>query len=71
MSETELVELIDGLPFRPRYGSRRGARTLSDAAQLVCDRFGGSAAAIWEDASPAEVEKVLQEIYGLGQGSPR
>ena len=68
MSETELVELIDGLPVRPRYGSRRGARTLSDAARLVCDRFGGNAADIWEDASPAEVEKTLQEIYGLGQG---
>lgn len=68
MSETELVNLIDGLPVRPRYGSRRGARTLADAASLVRDRYGGNAATIWEDASPAEVEKTLQEIYGLGQG---
>ena len=55
-------------PLRPRYGSRQGAKTLSDAANLVHGRFGGSAGAIWEHASPAEVEKTLQEIYGLGSG---
>ena len=68
MSESELVKLLDGLPIRPRYGTARGARTLSDAARLVSHRFAGDASAIWRDASPAEVEKTLQEVYGLGPG---
>lgn len=67
-SETELAGLLDGLPVRPRYGARQGAKTLSDAARLVCERFGGDAGAIWKDASPAEVHKTLQEIHGLGAG---
>ncbi len=68
MDEPDLMELIDGLAVRPRYGARQGARTLSDAARLVCERFGGDAGAIWTGASPAEVEKTLQEIHGLGAG---
>ena len=56
------------LAVRPRYGAKQGARTLSDAARLVWERFGGDAGAIWKDASPAEVEKTLQEIHGLGAG---
>ena len=67
-SETELAGLLDGLPVRPRYGARQGAKTLSDAARLVWDRFGGDAGAIWKDTSPTEVEKTLQEIHGLGAG---
>ena len=66
--ETELIGLLEGLKVRPRYGAKQGARTLSDAARLVWERFGGDAGAIWEDASPAEVEKTLQEIHGLGTG---
>lgn len=68
MTQGQLVELLDELPVRPRYGSKQGARTLSDAAQLVHERFGGNAAAIWERASPAEVERTIQEIFGLGPG---
>ncbi|MCY3810550.1 MAG: hypothetical protein OXH15_01985 [Gammaproteobacteria bacterium] len=68
MSELDLTKLIDGLAVRPRYGARQGARTLSDAARLVCERFGGDAGAIWSSASPAEVEKTLREIHGLGPG---
>ena len=68
MSEIDLIELLDGLAVRPRYGAKQGARTLSDAARLVWERFGGDAGAIWNDSSPAEVEKTLQEIYGLGPG---
>ena len=66
--ETELIELLKGLAVQPRWGAREGARTLSDAAKLVWERFGGDAAAIWMDASPAEVEKTLQEIHGIGAG---
>ena len=68
MGETELIGLLDGLAVRPRYGAKQGARTLSDAARLVWERFGGDADAIWKDASPAEVEKTLQDIHGLGAG---
>ena len=68
MDEGDLAELLDGLAVRPRYGTKRGAKTLSDAARLVAERFGGDAGAIWEDSSPAEVEKTLQEIRGLGPG---
>ena len=68
MTRGQLVSLFDELPVRPRYGSQQGARTLSDAARLVHGRFGGNAAAIWERASPVDVEKTLQEIYGLGPG---
>lgn len=69
MTEPELVDLLEGLPTRPRYGTTQGARTLSDAARLVSRRFGGDASAIWKNAAPAEVEKTLQEgIYGVGPG---
>ncbi len=68
MSETDLIGLLDRLTVRPRYGAKQGAKTLSDAARLVCERFGGDAGAIWRESSPAEVEKTLQEIHGLGTG---
>lgn len=67
-SEAELVELLNSLPFLPRYGAQQGARTLSEAARLVCERFDGDADAIWKNAVPAEVEKTLQEIHGIGPG---
>ncbi len=66
-SEAELVGLLDSLAVRPRYGARQGARTLSDAARLVRERFGGDAG-LWRDRSPAEVEKTLQEVHGVGAG---
>lgn len=68
MSRPQLARLLDGLPVRPRYGVNHGAQTLSDAARLVSQRFGGDASAIWRNASPAEAEKTLQEIHGLGPG---
>ena len=69
MSEAELVELLESLPNRPRWGSTEGARTLSDAARLVCEQFDGDAGAIWKNSSPAAVEEALQEIHKLGPGS--
>ncbi len=68
MSEDELEDLLNSMPIRPRYGAREGAKTLSDAARLVCEGFNGDAAAIWEGSSPAEVEKTLQRIHGIGAG---
>ena len=68
MNESDLIELIDTLAVRPRYGAKQAARTLSDASRLVAGPFGGDAGAIWNDSSPAEVEKTLQEIHGLGSG---
>jgi len=60
--------LLDGIAVRPRWGTKQGAKTLSDAARLVAGRFGGDAEAIWKDSSPAAVQKTLQEIRGLGPG---
>ena len=68
MSEAGLIELLDSLPIRHRWGATQTARTLSDAARLVCEQFDGDAGAIWRNSSPAEVEKTLQEIHGLGAG---
>ena len=42
-SEAELIELLDSLPIRPRWGAAQGARTLSDAARVVCERYEGDA----------------------------
>ena len=70
MDEPDLMELIDGLAVRPRYGARQGARTLSDAARLVCERFGGDASAIWTGASPAEVRRRCRRSMGSEPGSP-
>ena len=56
MSEAGLIELLDSLPIRHRWGATQGARTLSDAARLVCEQFDGDARAIWRNSSPAEVE---------------
>ena len=67
-SKAKLIKLLDSLPIRHRWGSRQGARTLSDAARLVCEQFEGDASAIWRNSSPAGVEKTLQEIHGLGAG---
>ena len=63
----ELIELLEDLAVRPRW-IKRGAKTLSDAAKLVWERFGGDAGAIWRGASPDVVEKRLQEIHGIGRG---
>ncbi len=67
--EPQLIGLLKDLAVRPRWGVEQGAKTLSSAARLVCsERFGGDAGAIWRDRSPAEVEKTLQEIHGVGAG---
>ena len=67
--EPQLIGLLKDLAVRPRWGEEQGAKTLSSAARLVCsERFGGDAGAIWRDRSPAEVEKTLQEIHGVGAG---
>ena len=68
MTQDELIELLNSLPTLPRYGAVQGAKTLADCAQLTCHRFGGDAAAIWKTSSPAEVEKTLQGIHGIGAG---
>jgi endonuclease III len=67
MSESDLERLIDSLPRSPRYGSKKGAVTLKDAAMLAM-QFGGDASSIWKDASPSQVEKRLRQIYGVGSG---
>lgn len=68
MSRDELVELLNRLPILPRYGVEQGAKTLSDCARLVSNQFDGDASAIWRKSSPAEVEKILQRIHGIGAG---
>lgn len=68
MAESELEHLLKSLPVQPRYGSEQGAKTLWDIAMLVARDFNGDAAAIWRDSSPAEVEKRLQRIRGVGSG---
>lgn len=68
MDISELSELLDGLPFKPRWGVRDGAMTLLDAAALVNKRYEGNAAAIWRQSSPLEVEGVLMRIHGVGKG---
>ena len=68
MTDTELRKLLEGLKTKPRYGAIEGSKTLANAARLVCKQFDGDAAAIWTSASPAEVEKTLQQIHGIGAG---
>ena len=68
MTESELEELLDSLPIRPRWGTRIGAKTLSDAAKLVHDKYGGDAGAIWRKASPAKVVWELMSIHGVNTG---
>ena len=68
MNEAELAMLLDGVAVRPRWSTKQGAKTLSDAARLVAGRFAGDAEAIWKDSSPAAVQKTFQEIRGLGPG---
>ncbi len=68
MSRAELIDQLASLPRRPRWGTKEGARTLVDAASLVCGRFNGDARAIWTNSSPAEVQRTLTEIHGIGPG---
>ena len=69
MEEPDLQRLLESLPVKPRYGCVKGARTLSDAANLVM-KFDavGDAGAIWEGVSPLEVQKRLESVYGVGPG---
>ena len=69
MDELNLQHLLESLPVKPRYGCVQGARTLSDAANLVM-RFdaGGDAGAIWDGAPPLEVQERLESVYGIGPG---
>lgn len=69
MKKVDLQHLLESLPVKPRYGCANGARTLSDAAKLVM-RFdeGGNAGAIWDDASPSEVQERLENVHGIGPG---
>ena len=69
MEERDLQRLLEGLPVKPRYGCVKGARTLSDAANLVM-RFDahGDAGAIWDGVSPLVVQKRLESVYGIGPG---
>jgi len=68
MTPLELQHLLESLPIRPRYGCKKGARTLGDIAALVMG-FGGDASAIWRNASPKQVEgRLVNGIYGIGQG---
>ena len=69
MEEPGLQRLLESLPVKPRYGCVMGARTLSDAANLVM-RFdaGGDASAIWDAVPPLEVQKRLESVYGIGSG---
>ena len=69
MEEPELQRLLESLPVKPRYGCVEGARTLSDAANLVM-RFdaGGDAGAIWDGVSPLEVQQRLESVHGIGPG---
>lgn len=63
MSMAGLIELLDSLPIRPRWGAQEGAKTLSGAEQLVCDQFAGDTGAIWTDSSPARGQRSLQQIH--------
>ena len=69
MEERDIQRLLESLPVKPRYGCARGARTLSDAADLVM-RYdaGGDANAIWDGVSPRVVETRLASVYGIGLG---
>ncbi len=69
VGEPGLQHLLESLPVKPRYGCVAGARTLSDAADLVI-RFdpGGDANAIWDRVSPSEVQKRLEAVHGIGPG---
>ena len=66
MTEDKLEDLLRGLDVKP-VNCREGAQTLKDAATLVQD-LNGDACAIWRGYSPAEVEKRLQRIRGVGSG---
>ena len=68
LSEPDLINLLEGLPVKPRYGSKRGAETLKDAAMLVVRDSAGGAATIWQDTSLEKAEKRLQSIKGVGSG---
>ena len=68
MTESELKTLLDSLPIRPRWGTRIGAKTLSDAATLVHERYGGDAGAIWREAPVAKVVLELIGVHGVSTG---
>ena len=67
MAEPELRTLLQELSVKPRWGAAKGAKTLSAAAELVQDKYGGDASGIWRNVSVLEAQRELRQIYGIGR----
>ena len=64
---SHLDAVIRSLPHRPRW-VHDAPRTILDLSQMICDRFDRRAENVWKDRSPAEFERDLRSIHGVGSG---
>ena len=62
-----LDAIIRSLPRKPTLVND-APRTILDLSRMIRDRFGARAENMWEDRSPAEFERDLRSIHGVGPG---
>ena len=67
LSEDEMLEHILQIDGKPRY-PRPAAKTIVHAAKRVCDLYDGDARNIWRGKRAWEINRRLQEFYGIGPG---
>ncbi len=59
--------IIRSLPRKPTLVND-APRTILDLSQMIRDQFDCRAENVWKDRSPAEFEKDLRSIHGVGSG---
>lgn len=67
MSEDEMLAALMRIDGRPRY-PRPAARTIVGAAKKVRDSYAGNARSVWQQKRAWEINRRLQEFYGIGPG---
>lgn len=63
----QLDALVQGLPKRPRYHNS-APRTIHEITEIVVERFGGDASAIWRHRRAADVQATFRSVHGVGPG---
>ena len=64
---SECSALMNSIPTKHRWGTKRSGRAVHEAARLVVGA-GGDASAVWRDRNVHEVTRDFLSIHGVGVG---
>jgi endonuclease III len=67
LSTETLAGLLQDLPREPRY-INDAPRTVQELTAMICQRFDGKAARLWEGRKASDVRADLRRIHGVGPG---